>query len=171
MNLLNNFAARRRLARERGFTMVEIMIVVAIIAILVTIAWPSYMRARERSQNTRVINDLRVFTDAFQQYATENRGSAATNGWPPDQMPAVFPPEMAGMIKEDRFAAGPSWGGNYDWDVGVYDIVASMSIEAPQAPYSQLEAMDRMFDDGNLGTGAFREAPGRVLYVLEEETP
>ena len=154
--------------QEGGFTLVEIMIVVAIISVLATMAWPSYMRARERAQNTRVINDLRVFSGAFEQYATENRGSAANYYWPPDQSPGVFPPEMAGMIKEERFAASPAIGGQYDWDEGVYSVKASISIFGPDASDDQLTNLDRMMDDGDLTTGSFRQGPGRYLYVLQE---
>ena len=55
-----------------GFTLVEIMIVVAIIALLATIAVPGFLRARKRSQASRVINDLRLIDSAVDQYAIEN---------------------------------------------------------------------------------------------------
>ena len=54
-----------------GFTLVEIMIVVAIIALLAAIALPGFLRARKRSQATRVINDLRSIDSAVDQYALE----------------------------------------------------------------------------------------------------
>jgi len=71
------FHARRR----GGFTLVEIMIVVAIIALLASIAVPGFLRARKRSQASRVINDLRLLDSAVDQYAIENNklsGSTAT---------------------------------------------------------------------------------------------
>jgi type II secretory pathway pseudopilin PulG len=48
------------------------MIVVAIIALLAAIAVPGFLRARKRSQATRVINDLRLIDSAIDQYAVEN---------------------------------------------------------------------------------------------------
>ena len=54
-----------------GFTLVEIMIVVAIIALLAAIAVPGFLRARKRSQASRVINDLRLIDAAVDQYAIE----------------------------------------------------------------------------------------------------
>lgn len=54
-----------------GFTLVEIMIVVAIVALLASIAVPGFLRARKRSQATRVINDLRHLDAAVDQYALE----------------------------------------------------------------------------------------------------
>ena len=63
----------KRLNKKRGgFTLVEIMIVVAIIALLAAIAVPGFLRARKRSQASRVVNDLRLIDSAVDQYAIEN---------------------------------------------------------------------------------------------------
>jgi len=59
-------------SRRGGFTLVEIMIVVAIIALLAAIAVPNFLRARKRSQATRVLEDLRILDSACDQYAIEN---------------------------------------------------------------------------------------------------
>jgi prepilin-type N-terminal cleavage/methylation domain-containing protein len=63
--------------KRAGFTLVEIMIVVAIIALLAAIAVPGFLRARKRSQASKVINDLRLISAAVDQYAIEN--SKVTN--------------------------------------------------------------------------------------------
>ena len=55
-----------------GFTLVEIMIVVAIIALLAAIAVPGFLRARKRSQATAILNDARIIDGAIDQYAIEN---------------------------------------------------------------------------------------------------
>src|ERR1700712_3127628 len=65
--MLNKFNKKRG-----GFTLVEIMIVVAIIALLAAIAVPGFLRARKRSQASRVVNDLRLIDAAVDQYAIEN---------------------------------------------------------------------------------------------------
>ncbi len=71
-NMLNKLNKRRG-----GFTLVEIMIVVAIIALLAAIAVPGFLRARKRSQASRIINDLRLIDSAVDQYAIEtNRASS-----------------------------------------------------------------------------------------------
>ena len=65
--------------RRGGFTLVEIMIVVAIIALLAAIAVPGFLRARKRSQATKILNDLRMIDAAVDQYAIEtNRGTGST---------------------------------------------------------------------------------------------
>lgn len=70
---------RRMKLTHRGnrdaFTLVEIMIVVAIIALLASIAVPGFLRARKRSQASRVINDLRLIDNALDMYAIENNKS------------------------------------------------------------------------------------------------
>ena len=58
--------------KRAGFTLVEIMIVVAIIALLAAIAVPGFLRARKRSQASKIINDLRLISGAVDQYAIEN---------------------------------------------------------------------------------------------------
>jgi prepilin-type N-terminal cleavage/methylation domain-containing protein len=65
--------------RTSGFTLVEIMIVVAIIALLAAIAVPGFLRARKRSQATKILNDLRLIDSAIDQYAIEtNKSTGAT---------------------------------------------------------------------------------------------
>lgn len=66
----------QKLNKNRGgFTLVEIMIVVAIIALLAAIAVPNFLRARKRSQATRILEDLRILDSALDQYAIETNKS------------------------------------------------------------------------------------------------
>ena len=73
----------QKLNKNRGgFTLVEIMIVVAIIALLAAIAVPNFLRARKRSQATRVLEDLRMIDSAIDQYAIEtNKTTGASVAW------------------------------------------------------------------------------------------
>ncbi len=64
---------------KRGFTLVEIMIVVAIIALLASIAVPGFLRARKRSQASRIINDLRLLDNAVDLYAIEYNKTSGVN--------------------------------------------------------------------------------------------
>ena len=73
----------QKLNKNRGgFTLVEIMIVVAIIALLAAIAVPNFLRARKRSQATRILEDLRMIDSAIDQYAIEtNKTTGASVVW------------------------------------------------------------------------------------------
>jgi prepilin-type N-terminal cleavage/methylation domain-containing protein len=67
--------------RTSGFTLVEIMIVVAIVGLLATIAIPSWVRARTTSQQNACINNLRQIDGAKQQWGLDTRAIAtATPG-------------------------------------------------------------------------------------------
>ena len=68
---------RKLTTKRAGFTLVEIMIVVAIIALLAAIAVPGFLRARKRSQASKVLNDLRLISSAMDQYAIETNKKSA----------------------------------------------------------------------------------------------
>ena len=79
-------------SRRKGFTLVEIMIVVAIIALLAAIAVPGFLRARKRSQASRIINDLRLIDSAVDQYAIETNKKTGD---------AVAVPDWTNYLKKD----------------------------------------------------------------------
>jgi prepilin-type N-terminal cleavage/methylation domain-containing protein len=65
--------------RQSGFTLLEIMIILAIIGLLAAIAIPNFLRSRAISQKTTCINNLRQLEGAVTQFALENKKSAASS--------------------------------------------------------------------------------------------
>jgi prepilin-type N-terminal cleavage/methylation domain-containing protein len=138
--------------RTGGFTLVEIMIVVSIIALLAVMALPSFLRAREQAQNTKFINALRIATGAFEMYNIEH------SAFPPDVNRAVIP---AGM--DSYFGKTLDWtkptpiGGNWDWDYNQFGFTAGVSVVGSPAPPEQMTEIDQKIDDGDLASGQFQD--------------
>jgi prepilin-type N-terminal cleavage/methylation domain-containing protein len=76
--------------RRAGFTLVEIMIVVAIIGLLAAIAIPNFVHSRAQSQATACINNMRQIDSAIQQLAMEHGlAPGAVINFPSDLTPYI----------------------------------------------------------------------------------
>src|SRR6266853_2914027 len=70
---------------KAGFTLVEIMIGVAIIGLLAAIAIPNFVKARENAQLNSILNNLRIIEGAKDQWALESKkGTGDSASWPTD---------------------------------------------------------------------------------------
>lgn len=149
--------------RKGGFTLVEIMIVVAIIALIAVLALPSFMRARQRARDAKLENALRIAAGAFEMYSAEH------NRYPDDEMPGVVPAGMAGYFGTKlNWTAPTPVGGTWDWDNGVLGIKFGVSIDSPTADDAEMQSVDAAIDDGNVATGAFQHINGDRYTVLLE---
>jgi prepilin-type N-terminal cleavage/methylation domain-containing protein len=146
---------------RQGFTLVEIMIAIGIIALLAAIAVPAFAKMRRTAQDKKFIADIRTISHAFEEYATANPT------YPADGTPGVVPPEMAGSMPRIDFTQVTSIGGQWDWDKGVFGYVAGISVYQPSRTDSEMEDIDAALDDGVLTTGTFRKRTDGFIYVIE----
>jgi prepilin-type N-terminal cleavage/methylation domain-containing protein len=118
-------------SRRTGFTLVEIMIVVAIIALLAAIAVPGFLRARKRSQASRIINDLRLIDSAVDQYAIETSRKSGD---------LVNVPDWTNYLKKDTnlYATGVDILGN-TYGPQTVDLL-------PQVPTTSKDALSDVTD-------------------------
>jgi prepilin-type N-terminal cleavage/methylation domain-containing protein len=126
---------RVKFRRERAFafTLVEITIVVAVIALLAAIAVPGFIRARKRVQATEIKEDLRLIDAAIDQYAIETGK--------PSGMPVATADWTAYLKKETRlYATGEDILGN---EFGPQTV-----DEVPMVPYESYLELGDVVDDG-----------------------
>lgn len=145
-----------------GFSLVEIMIVVAIIGLLAAMAMPAFAKMQRASQNARYISDLRTFAQAFETFALR------TGGWPPNAGTGVVPAGMSGELKDAAWMTPKnSIGGQWNWDRDNYGGAAVISVANATATDVQMTAVDKKIDDGDLTTGRFQKISSRFCYILE----
>ncbi|AOS43787.1 Type II secretion system protein G precursor [Lacunisphaera limnophila] len=150
---------------RRGFTLVEIMVAIALIGMLAALAIPAFQRTQRASRNARVLNDIRVFSEAFEIYNTQN------GGWPDGAAPGVVPTlpiTLADNLRATSWQGQTGFGGQWQWDNALASAGdAGICIIGFNCDDNQLSELDTKIDDGNLGTGRFQKtSPTRVIYVI-----
>jgi prepilin-type N-terminal cleavage/methylation domain-containing protein len=148
--------------QKRGFTLVEIMIVVAIIGLLAALSVPAMLKAGTKTRAHRFALEIKSAGDAFVQFAIEN------GDYPADKTPAQMPDGMAAYLNGFPWTEKTLIGGQWDWDLGQFGIRAGVSVHQPDWNDDYMTKIDVVIDDGNLSTGQFRKRTGGYMYILED---
>lgn len=130
----------------RGFSIIELMVVVTTIGILALLGIPGIHMAADRTEATATANDIRVFTEAVEFYST------AEGSYPEAMTYTRMPDKIANYLP-------PLWkNGSYSWfyvntNNFTYIYVYNLNFTAEQAI-----RLDTIIDDGNIATGDVRMA-------------
>lgn len=152
------------MSKRSAFTLIEVMIIVAILTNLVLIALPAFLRSRNMAQNTRYISDLRTIVGAFEMFAAEN------NRYPATTAANVIPTGMNVYLNGIAYTSGNALGGQWYW---TYNATGSpMASVGSLSPFAtdvvRMADIDARIDNGVLTTGAWRRTDANnVIYIIE----
>jgi prepilin-type N-terminal cleavage/methylation domain-containing protein len=166
---------------RRGFTLVEIMVAVTILGILIAIAVPTYRHFQRKAEDTTFINNLRIFTQAFETYAMQN------GSWPPPANAGEVPIGMGsesgssgtGGIREADWTTG-ALGGKWKWDGWIGhgskptiqpwgSVSAAISIVGVTVDQSQMDDIAAIINAGNTSSSRSFQGSGTTYTYLMQK--
>lgn len=150
--------------RQAGFTLIDIMLTIAIIGMLAALAMPNFITSRQNAQRNFFIAQLNKLVGGFETYAI------IEGSYPPDSTPGVMPPGM-----DEYFTKSTTWtqstpiGGYWDWDYNQdnFGARAGVSVYQPALSDEKMMEIDAKIDDGNLYTGIFRKRNNGFISIIE----
>ena len=149
-------------ARNNGFTMVEIMVVVVLIGLLSALSMPFFNKARKASNHAAFMNDLRVFAGATETLYL------STGNIPVDSNTGNIDPELEEYVHAGFFERETPLGGSWDVEANDSGIVLGVGVAGYTVDDAEIQEIDAKYDDGNITSGQMRKITGsRYYWVIE----
>jgi type IV pilus assembly protein PilA len=156
----------RRLNRSAGFTLVEIIIVVVILAILATIVIAQLRNLDEGAEHSVFVTNLKSFAGAAALYRAQT-GDLVVDG-SSGQVPSGF----EDYIDTVEWTAGTPIGGVWDTEansLGFQSLVGVHFNSGSPKSDEYMTKVDALLDDGDLNTGGFRKLANDRFYFIVVE--
>jgi prepilin-type N-terminal cleavage/methylation domain-containing protein len=151
---------------SRGFTLIEILIVVIIIGTLASLVIAGFTGVRNDTEKTAFITSGRAFVDAANRYYLDH-------GDYPNGAPGQLPPGFGDYVTSHQWEAVTPIGGLWDSATDAYGFKASLGVffgagaPDPHQDDDFMREIDARIDDGDLTTGSFQKvANTRYFYVI-----
>lgn len=143
---MRNIGQMMQAKHPRGFSLIELMVVVTTIGILALLGIPGIRIATERTAATAAASDVRVFTEAVEFFST------AQGDYPATMTYTRMPEDIASYLP-------PVWkNGTYSWFYVKSTNFTYVYVYNLKFTTEQAIRLDSIIDDGNIATGNVRMA-------------
>ena len=110
--------------KEKGFTLIELMVVIVIIAILAAVALPNFMGATEKARESAVTSAVKALQTSLEMYAVDHNGT-----YPQTSDGSSALEDIATYLPNGKFPNNPANNTAYSYDNGLVDVA-----DAAQSP-------------------------------------
>jgi len=154
-------------SRHRGFTLIEVLVVVVILAVLATIVIASFAVSVDDAKKSAFVSNLRAFARAAERYSFE------TGEYLEDSSSGELPADFDQYVNVGSWVGGTPIGGVWDAEFNSFGVASALGVHFDGTGETRDDAymttIDDIFDDGDLATGAFRKLAGdRYYHIIAE---